>query len=145
MPTRIISNIIDGRPLVSGTTDMNVRAACRLMAEKKIGALLLVDNNRIAGIFTERDALNKVLAGGLDPDSTQVSQVMVKDPQTIRADKPLAYALQFMADGGFRHVPVVDADGTPLGMVSARDALGNDMVQLERDLQFREHLEENIA
>ena len=145
MPTRIISNIIDGRPLVSGTTDMTVRAACRLMAEKKIGALLLVDDNRIAGIFTERDALNKVLAGGLDPDSTQVSQVMVKDPQTIRADKPLGYALQFMADGGFRHVPVVDADGTPLGMVSARDALGNDMVQLERNLQFREHLAENIA
>ena len=145
MPTRIISNVIAGRPLVSGTTDMTVRAACRLMAEKKIGALLLVDDNRIAGIFTERDALNKVLADGLDADSTRVSLVMVKDPQTIRADKPLAYALQFMADGGFRHVPVVDAYGTPLGMVSARDALGNDMVQLERDLQFREHLEENIA
>ena len=145
MPTRLISNIIAGRPLVSGTTDMTVRAACRLMAEKKIGALLLVDNNRIAGIFTERDALNKVLAGGLDPDSTQVSLVMVKDPQTIRADKPLGYALQFMADGGFRHVPVIDDDGTPLGMVSARDALGNDMVQLERDLKFREHLEENSA
>ena len=145
MPTRIISDIIDGRPLVSGTTEMTVRAACRVMAEKKIGALLIVENSRIAGIFTERDALNKVLAGGLDPDVTQVSQVMVRDPQTIRADKPLAYALQFMADGGFRHVPVVDGDGAPLGMVSARDALGNDMVQLERDLQFREHLEENIA
>lgn len=145
MPKRIISNIIAGRPLVSGTTDMTVRAACRLMAEKKIGALLLVDNNRIAGIFTERDALNKVLAGGLDPDSTPVSLVMVKDPQTIRADKPLGYALQFMADGGYRHVPVIDAEGVPLGMVSARDALGNDMVQLERNLQFREHLAENIA
>ena len=145
MPTRIISDIIAGRPLVSGTTEMTVRAACRVMAEKKIGALLIVENSRIAGIFTERDALNKVLAGGLDPDSTQVSQVMVRDPQTIRADKPLGYALQFMADGGFRHVPVVDGDGAPLGMVSARDALGNDMVQLERDLQFREHLEENIA
>lgn len=145
MPTRIISDIIAGRPLVSGTTEMTVRAACRVMAEKKIGALLIVENSRIAGIFTERDALNKVLAGGLDPDVTQVSQVMVRDPQTIRADKPLAYALQFMADGGFRHVPVVDGDGAPLGMVSARDALGNDMVQLERDLQFREHLEENIA
>ena len=145
MPTRIISDIIAGRPLVSGTTEMTVRAACRVMAEKKIGALLIVENSRIAGIFTERDALNKVLAGGLDPDATQVSQVMVRDPQTIRADKPLAYALQFMADGGFRHVPVVDADGSPLGMVSARDALGQDMVQLERDLEFREHLEENIA
>ncbi len=145
MPTRIISDIIDGRPLISGTSDMTVRSACRLMAEKKIGALLVIDNNRIAGIFTERDALNKVLAGDLDPDATQVAQVMVSNPQTIRADKPLGYALQFMVDGGFRHVPVVDADGSPLGMVSARDALGQDMVQLERDLEFREHLEENIA
>ncbi|MBL0351385.1 MAG: CBS domain-containing protein [Candidatus Dechloromonas phosphoritropha] len=145
MPTRVISNIIAGRPLVSGTQDMTVRAACRLMAEKKIGALLIVDNSRSVGIFTERDALNKVLAGGLDPDSTKVVQVMVRDPQTIRDDKPLGYALQFMADGGFRHVPVVDANGVPLGMVSARDALGQDMVQLERDLEFREHLEENIA
>ncbi len=134
MPTRVISNIIAGRPLVSGTQDMTVRAACRLMAEKKIGALLIVDNSRSVGIFTERDALNKVLAGGLDPDSTKVVQVMVRDPQTIRDDKPLGYALQFMADGGFRHVPVVDANGVPLGMVSARDALGQDMVQLERDL-----------
>lgn len=145
MPTRVISNIIAGRPLVSGTQDMTVRAACRLMAEKKIGALLIVNNSRSVGIFTERDALNKVLAGGLDPDSTKVVQVMVRDPQTIRDDKPLGYALQFMADGGFRHVPVVDANGVPLGMVSARDALGQDMVQLERDLEFREHLEENIA
>ncbi len=145
MPTRVISNIIAGRPLVSGNKDMTVRAACRLMAENRIGALVIVDNNRIAGIFTERDALNKVLAGGLDPDATKLAQVMVKDPQTIRTDKPLGYALQFMADGGFRHVPVVDADGAPVGMVSARDALGQDMVQLERDLKFREHLEENIA
>lgn len=145
MPTRIISNVIAGRPLVSGTTDMTVRAACRLMAEKKIGALLLVNDNRIAGIFTERDALNKVLADGLDADSTRVSLVMVKDPQTIRADKPLAYALQFMADGGFRHVPVVDAAGAPLGMVSARDALGQDMVNLERDLERLSELENSIG
>ena len=145
MPKRMISHVLDGRGLVTASKDMSVRAACRLMTERNIGALLVVENEQIAGIFTERDALNKVLAGGLDPDATQVSQVMVRDPQTIRADKPLAYALQFMADGGFRHVPVVDGDGAPLGMVSARDALGNDMVQLERDLQFREHLEENIA
>ena len=145
MPTRIISNIIDGRPVISGTSNMTVRAACKMMAEKHIGALLVVDGNRISGIFTERDALNKVLAGSLDPDSTTLAQVMVRDPQTIRADKPLAYALQYMVDGGFRHVPVVDANGAPLGMVSARDALGADMIQLERDQQLREHLEENIA
>lgn len=145
MQSRIISTIIAGQSVISGSQEMTVRAACCLMAQKKIGALLVVENNRIVGIFTERDALNKVLAGSLDPDKTQLSQVMVANPQTIREDKPLGYALQFMVDGGFRHVPVVDANGAPLGMVSARDALGQDMVQLERDLQFREHLEENIA
>ena len=145
MPTRIIRDVIAGRTLITGSQNQTVRSACKLMAEKHIGALLIVENNRIAGIFTERDALNKVLAGGLDPDTTPLSQVMVSKLQTIGADKPLAYALQFMFDGGFRHVPIVDDNGAPLGMVSARDALGQDMVQLERDLKFREHLEENIA
>lgn len=148
MPNRIISNIsniIAGQTVVSCAKESTVRSACSLMAQKRIGAILVVENNRIVGIFTERDALNKVLAGNLDPDKTTLSQVMVANPQTIRADKPLGYALQFMVDGGFRHVPVVDDNGAPLGMVSARDALGQDIVQLERNLEFREHLEENIA
>ncbi|MBK6357928.1 MAG: CBS domain-containing protein [Betaproteobacteria bacterium] len=145
MPNRIISTIIAGQSVVTASKETTVRAACSLMAQKKIGALLVVENNRIAGIFTERDALNKVLAGNLDPDKTSLSQVMVANPQTIRADKPLGYALQFMVDGGFRHVPVVDENGAPVGMVSARDALGQDMVQLERNQKLREHLEENIA
>jgi CBS domain-containing protein len=145
MPNRIISNIIAGQSVVSASKETTVRAACVLMAEKRIGALLVVENNRIAGIFTERDALNKILAGSMDPDKTTLSQVMVANPQTIRADKPLGYALQFMVDGGFRHVPVVDENGAPVGMVSARDALGQDMVQLERNQKLREHLEENIA
>ncbi|MBP6187367.1 MAG: CBS domain-containing protein [Azonexus sp.] len=145
MPNRIISTIIAGQSVVTASKETTVRAACSLMAQKKIGALLVVENNRIAGIFTERDALNKVLAGNMDPDKTSLSQVMVANPQTIRADKPLGYALQFMVDGGFRHVPVVDENGAPVGMVSARDALGQDMVQLERNQKLREHLEENIA
>ena len=145
MPNRIISNIIAGQSVVTASKETTVRAACTLMAQKRIGALLVVENNRIAGIFTERDALNKVLAGNLDPDKTSLSQVMVANPQTIRADKPLGYALQYMLDGGFRHVPVVDQNGAPVGMVSARDALGQDMVQLERNQQLRDHLAENIA
>ena len=145
MPNRIISNIIAGQSVVTASKETTVRAACTLMAQKRIGALLVVENNRIAGIFTERDALNKVLAGNLDPDKTTLSQVMVANPQTIRADKPLGYALQYMLDGGFRHVPVIDENGAPVGMVSARDALGQDMVQLERNQKLREHLEENIA
>lgn len=145
MPKRIIKNILADRDLVSAGKEVTVRAACRLMAEKKIGAILVVEGGRIAGIFTERDALNKVLAASLDPDTTVLAQVMVRDPQTIRADKQLAYALLMMADGGFRHVPVVDDDGVPVGMVSARDALGQDLVDLERDMQRLEALQGSIG
>ena len=145
MPRRVISEILVGSTLITASPEMTVRSACRLMAEKKIGALLVVENQRIAGIFTERDALNKILAANLDPDSTKLLQVMVREPQTIRADKPLAYALHMMAEGGFRHVPVVGDDGEPVGMVSARDALGQDMVDLERDMRRLEELEGSIG
>jgi len=145
MPNRKISNVIAGQALITATRDMTVRNACRLMAEKRIGAMLVVENLKIVGIFTERDALNKVLATSIDPDTTKLSQVMVADPMTIRADKPLGFALAMMADGGFRHVPVVDDNGTPLGMVSARDALGQDMLELEKEMKRREELEGSIG
>lgn len=145
MPRRSIADIIAHRPLVTATREMTVRAASRLMAEKHIGALLVTESGRIQGIFTERDALNKVLAGGLDPDTTPLSAVMVTDPQTIRADKPLGYALHMMNEGNFRHVPVVGDQGEPLGMVSARDALGQDLVDFEREVRRLEELETSIG
>jgi CBS domain-containing protein len=145
MPNRRISNVIAGQSLVTATREMTVRAACRLMAEKRIGAMLIVENNKIVGIFTERDALNKVLATSVDPDTTTLAQVMVSNPMTIGSDKPLGFALAMMADGGFRHVPVVDGNGAPLGMVSARDALGQDMLELEKEMKRREDLEGSIG
>ena len=145
MPKRMISHVLDGRGLVTASKDMSVRAACRLMTERNIGALLVVENEQIAGIFTERDALNKILSAGLDPETTHLEQVMVSKPQTIGVDTPLAYALYMMAEGGFRHVPVVDQRGVPVGMVSARDALGQDLVDLEREIQHQQELETSIG
>ncbi|WP_371322857.1 CBS domain-containing protein [Dechloromonas sp. ZY10] len=145
MPRRMISQVIAGQTLVTAAPETTVRAAARMMAEKRVGAVLVLDGGRLAGIFTERDALNKVLAAGLDADTTPLVQVMVSKLQTIGPDKPLAYALHMMAEAGFRHVPVVDAAGSPLGMVSARDALGQDMVELERDLARLSELENSIG
>lgn len=145
MPRRMISEVLAGRSLVTASKDMTVRAAACLMVEKRIGALVVTEGGRIAGIFTERDALNKVMAPALDPDTTTLASVMVSDPQTITVDKPLAYALYMMAEGGFRHVPVVDANGAPVGMVSARDALGQDLVEFERELKHLEDLESSIG
>lgn len=145
MPRRMIKDILAGRALITASKETSVRAASCLMAEKRIGAVLVVEGNHIAGIFTERDALNKVLAACLDPDATPLSQVMVANPQTVRVDKPLAYALYMMVEGGFRHAPVVDDNGLPVGMVSARDALGQDIVELERELKLLENLEGSIG
>jgi len=145
MPKRMIRDVLADRALITATADMSVRAASRLMAEKRIGALLVLGGGSIAGIFTERDALNKVLAAGLDPDATPLSAVMVAEPLTIREDRPLSHALHMMAEEGFRHVPVIDADGRAIGMVSARDALGQDMVELESDMRRMEAMEASIG
>lgn len=133
MTERVISNIIENRPLVSCDKDSTVREACKLMTAKKISALAVLDKGLLAGIFTERDALGRVLAAGLDPDKTKISEVMVADPQTVRAALPLAYALHVMFENDFRHLPVLNDEGLPVGMVSVRDALGEDLVRLERE------------
>ena len=102
---------------------------------------MVVEGGRLVGIFTERDALFGVIAEGRDPRSTRLGEVMTRDPQTIGPDKPLGHALHMMYEGGFRHVPVVE-NGRPLGMVSARDALGPELREFESELVQREHIRE---
>ena len=113
MAIRIIREVIAEHPLVSTQPGMSVREACRLMVDKHIGALLVLEGKRIVGIFTERNALTRILAAGRDPDSTTVGEVMVADPVCITEDKPLTQALLLMADGGLRHFPDLDATGLP--------------------------------
>jgi CBS domain-containing protein len=120
---RPIGEILRNRALISVNPGMSVREAAQLMAREKIGALPVVREGRLVGIFTERDALVRVLARGLEPDKTPLSEVMTADPVTIDARRPFRHALQMMVDGGFRHVPVVES-GSVVGIVSARDALG---------------------
>ena len=82
-----------------------------------------------------------MVARGLDPDTTPLSLVMTEKLQTCTPDKPLGHALHMMFEGGFRHVPVVD-DGKPIGMVSARNALGPEIVAFEAELKERDHIAE---
>ena len=141
MPNRSIREIIAHQKVLSAPDTMTVREAAIRMAEAKVGAMLILDHGKLTGIFTERDMLNRVVAKRLDPDATPLSQVMTSDPRTISADKPLAHALVMMDEGGYRHVPVMD-NGQPVGMVSARDALGAELIEFENELQRREHLTE---
>ena len=144
MPDRPIRMIIEDQKPVTASSDITVAAAARLMKQHRIGALLVVDGGRLAGIFTERDVLFRVVAEGRDPAATRVAEVMTLNPRTIEPDRPFGHALHLMYEGEFRHVPVVE-NGRPLGMVSARDALGPDLEQFISDLDRRNHIGEILG
>ncbi len=111
------------------------------MKQNKFGAVMVVENGKLVGIFTERDALYRVVAEGHDGQILPLAKVMTRNPQTIDPDRPLVDALNLMHASGFRHVPVVE-DGRPVGMVSARDALGEELedfiYELVRQKQIRD-------
>lgn len=140
-PVRVV--IEDQKPVTAGS-DITVAAAARLMKQHRIGALLVVDSGRLSGIFTERDALFRVIAEGRDPAKTRVAEVMTINPRTIEPDRPFGHALHLMYEGEFRHVPVVE-NGRPVGMVSARDALGPDIQQFIAELDKRTHIGEILG
>lgn len=141
MPNRPVSQLIKNQRILTAAATMSVTDAAAAMREARVGAIMVVNGPRLVGIFTERDALYRVLATGKDPKRTTLADVMTVSPTTITPDKPFGHALHMMYERGFRHVPVVE-DGLPVGMVSARDALGPEMEQFEVELQSREHLAE---
>ena len=145
MPQRPIRSVIAKQKILTATAEITVTDAARLMKKKSVGAVMVVkDNGRLAGIFTERDALFRVLAEGRDPKTTRLSDVMTAQPQTITPEKPFGHALLMMYESGFRHVPVVE-NGKPVGMVSARDALGPELQEFESELQRRTRIGEILG
>ena len=137
MPIRSLRSIVAKQAPVTVPKSATVREASRTMQQHNIGALLVVDGSRLVGIFTERDALFRVLADGRNPETTRVFDVMTRQPQTIHPDEPFVQALRVMHKGRFRHLPVVEFD-RPLGMVSVRDALDDDLNALRTVLEQQE-------
>ena len=109
-----------GEAIHSVGPDTSVTECVRLMTASKIGALIVMDGGRLIGIFTERDALNKVLAGSLDPSNTKVSKVMTKDPYCIGPSTTVGDAMHVITERRFRHLPIVD-NGKVLAVVSSGD------------------------
>ncbi len=141
MPYRLIRTMIAKQNIVTAPPQTSVSKAAVLMRKEKVGAIMVVQGRHVVGIFTERDALFRVIADARDADATQLADVMTPDPQTVHPDKPLGYALHLMFEGGFRHMPVVE-HGQLIGMVSARDSLGPELKEFASELEVREHIAE---
>jgi CBS domain-containing protein len=114
--------------------------AVRAMADHHVGAVPVIADGAIVGMFTERDLLNRVIAQGRDPQAVTLDQVMTPDPTSIRADRPLVEALDIMFASRFRHLPVVDAGGALVGVLSCRDVPVAYQTMRERWIEAREAL-----
>ncbi len=108
--------------LVAVDPSTTVAQAATIMGENHVGSVVVMDDDRLQGIFTERDIV-RALSQDFDAPHGPISHWMTRNPKTIAQDATLQEALTKMLDGGFRHLPVVDGDRT-VGMVSMRDVSG---------------------
>jgi CBS domain-containing protein len=144
MLERTIRNIVQDQEIVTAPSKTSVADAARMMKSHKVGAILVVDDGRLVGIFTERDGLYRVIAEPRDVRKTLLSEVMTPNPQSVHPDDPFPRALHMMHAGGFRHVPVVE-NGAAIGMVSARDALGPELEDFVYALLRQEQVGDILA
>jgi CBS domain-containing protein len=122
----------------------SVREASELMAKKQIGAVLVVEEKRLIGIFSERDVVFRVVARGLDPATTPLLQVMTPEPKTIKPNNTFGYAMTLMHENGFRHLPVID-EGKVIGIVSARSALDPELEEFVCEERRRQRFKEEAT
>jgi CBS domain-containing protein len=130
---------MDKRKFLTAGPQTTVLEASRKMLAQNAGAVLVVEGHQLVGIFTERDAVFRVIAQGLDPQTTSLASVMTVSPRTIAPDQSFGYAMIQMHENGFRHMPVVE-EGRPIGIVSARNALDPDLEEFASEAQRRKHI-----
>ena len=134
-----VRSVMEKKKLLTAAPETTVSEAAKLMAKKNVGAVMVVDEERLIGIFTERDAVFRVIAKGRDTQTTKLAEVMTSAPQTVDPNKSFGYALLMMHENGFRHVPVIE-DGKPIGIVSSRNALDPDLEEFVAEAQRRKHI-----
>jgi CBS domain-containing protein len=134
-----IRSVMEKKKLLTAPPGTTVSQAAKLMAGKNVGAIMVVENEQLIGIFTERDALVRVIARGRDTKTTPLAEVMTADPQTVDPGKSFGSALLMMHENGYRHVPVVE-NGKVIGIVSSRNALDPDLEEFVAEAQRRKHI-----
>ncbi len=134
-----IADLIEGQTLTVIEPGCTVRDAAERMTDRNIGAVAVVEAGTLAGIFSERDIMRRVVAAGLNPADTTVSSVMTRELVVAAPSDNLDAALQKMHAIGSRHLPVVD-EGKLVGMISIRDLLELNGAQQQAKATFLSEL-----
>jgi len=112
-----------GTNVYSVRSDASVLSAIQMLADRGIGALLVIDNGRLVGILSERDYARKVILKGRSSNTTTVGEIMTPSPITIRGDETVDHAMHLMTNNRIRHLPVVDSGGELTGVLSIGDVV----------------------
>jgi CBS domain-containing protein len=134
-----IREVMQSDDLLTAGPRTTVREAAGQMSARGLSAVMVVEDGRLVGIFTERDAVLRVIAADRDPATTTLSQVMTEQPVTVEPGRTFGFALALMHDKGIRHVPVVE-DSRPVGIVTARDALDPELEEFVCETERRKSL-----
>lgn len=140
MQRRIVPDItVEGRELLELPATASVYEAACAMRDWSVGAVLVTEAGRLAGIFTKRDMIDRVVASQREPKATPLAEVMTENPSTVSPGARALEALRLMEDGGYRHLPVV-AGSRLVGIVSRRDFFGSEKARLETESKLWERL-----
>lgn len=128
-----LRDIVKDRKLYSIDVSRTVLEAARFMMEHNVGALPVLRDGQLAGIVSERDIMNRVVAVGRTPGTTEISEVMTANPRAVDAEESIEECLFIMREFGFRHLPIVEGASKQLkGIVSLRDILMRQAAEMER-------------
>jgi CBS domain-containing protein len=126
-----LRDLIKDRKVHSVDARSSVLEAARFMMEHNIGAVPVLRDGELAGIFSERDVMNRVVASGRTPGTTSVAEVMTANPRAVSVDESVAECLFIMEEFGFRHLPIVEGKEVR-GLVSLRDIVKSQAAEMER-------------
>lgn len=123
MMTAPIGELVTGKDLLVASPTDTVQKIVRIFQEKNKNCVLIYRRKKLVGIVSFRDILKKVAGKDKDLAKLKIEQLMTPNPEYVRAEDPIAYAVNKMALGGYRHLPVLQSDGTPLSIIMIKDVL----------------------
>jgi CBS domain-containing protein len=134
-----VKSLIEGKALVYVHPGATVFEAAFMMARARIGAVVVLDEGRLIGIFTERDLLNRVIVPGEDPRAARIAEVMTRNVVVAQAEDSCRQCLETMQKVGCRHLPIVEGDRL-IGIISMRDLLMHDNIEKDTEIKMMNYL-----
>ena len=137
---KLVKHLLDakGRQIISVDPESSVLDAIKIMADKKVGALIVMQDGKLGGIVTERDYARKVIIKGRSSETTRVDEIMTANVHTTTSDKTVEHCMGVMSEGRFRHLPVVEDDEV-VGIISIGDLVQAIIADQKEEIEQLEH------